>query len=65
MLSILKQITTGDFHVTLKYKLFPMPHIHAHSILKHGKNLTSHAGIQNTSRSFHKQVDKLPHKPRY
>lgn len=42
-----------------------MPHIHAHSIVKHGKNLIPHAGIQNTSRSFHKQVDKLPHKSRY
>lgn len=42
-----------------------MPHIHAHSILKHGKSLIPHAGFQNTSRSFHKQVDKLPHKSRH
>lgn len=42
-----------------------MLHIHAHSILKQGKSLIPHAGIQNTSRSFHKQADKLPHQSRH
>lgn len=61
--SALKHKSPQDFHVTLIQCIpnatYPCP-LH----FKTWKNLIPHAGIQNTSRSFHKQVDKSPHKSR-